>query len=63
MTTILELNTGLFPDAHTVAQSIQTRQGHDQVIHLDVSNLKADDTHSWNGAAAAILKADLIVTL
>jgi len=63
MTTILELKTGLFPDAETVANAIVTRKGYDQVEHQDVSNLKPDDTQGWNAAAAAIINADLVVTL
>lgn len=63
MMTILELNTGLFPDAATLAQSITTREGHDQIMRLDVSNLKPDDAKAWDGAVAAILNADLVVTL
>jgi len=57
------LNTGLFPDAATVEKSIATRQGLDQVIRLNVSSLQPDDTESWEAVAAAILGADLIVTL
>jgi len=63
MMTILELNTGLFPDADAVAKAIVTREGHDQVSRLDVTGLKPDDTVDWDAAAAAILSADLIVTL
>jgi len=63
MITILELNTGLFPDADVVATAITTREGHDQVVRLDVNGLKPDDTDNWDAAVAAILSADLIVTL
>lgn len=63
MITILELNTGLFPDADAVATAITTREGHDQVVRLDVNGLKPDDTDNWDAAAVAILSADLIVTL
>ena len=63
MKTILELNTGLFPDADTVAQAIATRQGNDRVIRLDVTGSQPDDTESWEAAAAAIISADLVVTL
>lgn len=63
MMTILELNTGLFPDAGTVAKSIATREGRDQVVRLDVSGLQPDDTESWDAAAAAIISADLVVTV
>ncbi|OEJ65304.1 hypothetical protein [Magnetovibrio blakemorei] len=63
MRTILELNTGLFPDGDTVANAIATRVGQDQVVSLDMSNLKIDDTESWDAAAVAILDADLVVTV
>lgn len=63
MATILELNTGLFPDGETVAKAIATREGTDSVKRLDVTCLKPDDTEGWDAAAAAILGADLIVTL
>ncbi len=61
--TILELNTGLFPDAGTVVDAIATCEGRDQVIRLDVRSSQPDDTESWEAVAAAILSADLIVTL
>ncbi|HER25685.1 MAG TPA: hypothetical protein ENI69_01105 [Rhodospirillales bacterium] len=60
---ILELNTGLFPDAETVAKSIVTCDGRNQIIHLDVTGSQADDRESWEAAAAAIISADLVVTL
>jgi len=63
MMTILELNTGLFPDAETVAKSIATREGPDQIVHQDVSGLTPDDTDSWDAVAAEIISADLVVTL
>lgn len=63
MRTILKLTTGLFPDGDTVANAIATRVGQDQVVSLDVSNLKTDDTESWDAAAVAILDADLVVTV
>ena len=59
----MQLNTGLFPDAGTVDASIKTREGVDQVIRLDVSGPQTDDTEFWDAAAAAILDADLVVTL
>jgi len=63
MRTILKLNTGLFPDGDTVANAIATRVGQDQVVSLDVSNLKTDDIEGWDAAAVAILDADLVVTV
>lgn len=63
MRTILKLTTGLFPDGDTVANAIATRVGQDQVVSLDVSNLKTDDAERWDEAAVAILDADLVVTV
>lgn len=63
MVTILELQTGLFPDGETVAKSIATREGQDQVLRLDVSGLKSDDTEKWDAVATAIISADLVVTV
>ena len=63
MKTILQLNTGLFPDAETVEEAIATREGHDQIIRLDVSNPQPGDRAVWDAAAAAILSAGLVVTL
>lgn len=63
MKTILKLYTGLFPDGDTVANAIATRVGQDQVVSLDVSNLKTDDTERWDAAAVAILDANLVVTV
>ena len=63
MTKILSLNTGLFPDADTVTNAIATRDTKDQVVRIDVSNLKPDDTEHWDAAVAAILDADLVVTV
>ncbi|MEG3617701.1 hypothetical protein V5T82_04465 [Magnetovibrio sp. PR-2] len=61
--TILELYTGLFPDADTVAASVSTRGEQDHIIHLDINDLKLSDTKRWDTAVTAILHADLVVTL
>ena len=63
MTTILELNTGVFPDAETVAQAISVRETAQRVIRVDVCSVAKNDTAQWDAAVAAILEADLIVTL
>jgi len=63
MVTILQLQTGLFPDGATVEKSIATREGQDQVVRLDVSGLKPDDTESWDAVATAIVGAELVVTV
>jgi len=63
MGTILQLNTGLFPDAVAVAEAIATRTGVDRIVRLDAGKLDCDDTDSWDGVVTAILQADLVVTL
>ncbi|MEJ2375831.1 MAG: hypothetical protein P8Y53_18225 [Pseudolabrys sp.] len=63
MRRIIELKTGLFPDAETVAAAIAASAGKVEVVRLDVSGLKPDDREAWERAAEAILAADLTVTL
>jgi len=62
MKRIIELKTGLFPDAETVAAALASMAGV-EVVHLDVSGLAAEDDEAWTRAADAILGADLTVTL
>jgi hypothetical protein len=60
---IVELKTGLFPDADRVAQAItQNETAHDVERH-DVSGLAPDDAQSWAVVAEAVLSADMVVTL
>lgn len=63
MTKILELNTGVFPDADTLAAALAARETTDCVAYLDVRALTEDQTEDWDAAVAAILEADLVVTL
>ncbi|TYB82139.1 hypothetical protein [Maritimibacter fusiformis] len=63
MTTILELKTGLFPDAERVAEAVETLGGTLTVARADTTGLAPDDTDGWAAVARAILSADLIVTL
>ena len=63
MSKILELTTGVFPDAETVSAAIATRETTDTVTRLDVRSWTADNTEDWDAAVAAILEADLVVTL
>lgn len=62
MRRIVELKTGLFPDAETVAAALAATAGV-EVVRLDISGLAADDEEAWKQAAEAILGADLTVTL
>jgi len=63
MRRIVELKTGLFPDAETVAAAIAANAARVEVIRIDVSELAPDDQEAWEKAAEAILAADLTVTL
>ncbi|MCT8970926.1 hypothetical protein [Microbaculum marinisediminis] len=60
---ILELQTGLFPDAALVAQAVETLHAGNAVEKADVTRLSRDDEHGWAEVARAILAADLVVTL
>lgn len=61
--TILELKTGLFPDAAFVAQAMEGLEGQNAVETLDVTSFSPDDEEGWARVARAILAADLVVTL
>jgi hypothetical protein len=63
MKRIVELKTGLFPDAETVAAAIAANAARVEVIRIDVSELAPEDQEAWEKAAEAILAADLTVTL
>lgn len=54
--TVLELRAGLFPDAETVAPALERLEARRAEIGTEMTE---DD---WDGIAAAILAADLIVT-
>ena len=58
---ILELHTGLFPDARTVAAALQRLEGERGVVCVDVSRPDMEEAE-WDGVLAAILAADLIIT-
>lgn len=59
---ILQLNTGLFPDAQTVMSALQIPAGADRVTTIDLSrrDLRESD---WDAAIQAVLAADRIVTV
>lgn len=60
---ILQLKTGLFPDADTVGRAVETLQGAHDVTHMDIEDLSPDDEDAWGAVAAAVLAADMLVTL
>lgn len=60
---ILELDTGLFPDAPRVDEAIETLNGPHSVVRADVKGLAPDDEDGWTALARDILAADRVVTL
>lgn len=60
---ILELKTGLFPDADTVDGAVETLTGDHDVTRMDITNLSPDDEDAWSAVTAAVLKADMLITL
>jgi hypothetical protein len=63
MKRIIELKTGLFPDAETVTAALAASAVSVEVVRLDVSDLAPEDREAWEKAVEAILAADLTVTL
>ena len=59
---ILQLNTGLFPDAQTVEAAMRTMTGAQCVTVVDIArrDLKESD---WDAAIQAILAADRVVSI
>jgi hypothetical protein len=60
---IVELNTGLFPDAPRVETALTTLDSAHDVARLDTRQLDTNDDTAWEEIATAVLGADLIVTL
>ena len=60
---ILGLNTGLFPDGGTLHAALEELAMHVDVIDMDARQTRADDDGSWDRVLAAILSADLVVTV
>jgi hypothetical protein len=63
MKRVVEMKTGLFPDAETVATAVAACAAKVEVTRLDVAGLGLDDEAGWQRVAEVILGADLIVTL
>ena len=59
---IVQLNTGLFPDAQTVMSALQVSAGADRVTTIDLTrrDLRESD---WDAAIQAMLAADRIITV
>jgi hypothetical protein len=60
---ILELRTGLFPDADAVVNAIRTQERAHDVARMDATGLSPNDEDGWAAIAAAVLEADLVVTI
>jgi hypothetical protein len=57
---IVQLNTGLFPDAQTVIAALRQTTTH-RVDVVDIRRLDLQQS-DWDGVIAAILAADLVVS-
>ncbi len=60
---IVELDTGLFPDAPRVAEALATLEETSDITRLDAGALDPKDDTAWAEIASALLGADKIVTL
>lgn len=58
---ILELHTGLFPDAQTIAAALDLPQGEPGRRRIDLARPDMGEA-DWDGVLAAILAADRIIT-
>lgn len=59
---ILELNTGLFPDAQTVAAALRQMEAAHDVTSIDIRRRDMED-EAWDRVIAAILDSDLTITI
>lgn len=58
---IVQLNTGLFPDAQTVIAALRQMTPPHRVELVDIRRLDLQE-RDWDGVIAAILAADLVVS-
>jgi len=63
MKRVLELTTGLYPDATTVEAALGAGPADMQIVRVDVSGLAPEDEQGWAEAAEAVLSADLVVVI
>ncbi|MBE7421350.1 MAG: hypothetical protein HS110_02680 [Zoogloeaceae bacterium] len=61
MKKILELNTGLFPDAQTVVAALRRMEAAHRVESIDLRRRDMKD-EAWDRVVAAILDSDLTIT-
>jgi len=59
---ILELDTGLFPDAQTVAAALRHLGSTHDVVTIDLRRPDLQDP-DWDRVVAAILASDLTISL
>lgn len=59
---ILQLNTGLFPDAQTVIAALRRMEAAHSVVSIDLRRQDMEN-EAWDKAVAAILASDLTITL
>jgi hypothetical protein len=59
---ILELNTGLFPDAQTVSAALRRMEAAHRVESIDLRHRDMED-EAWDRVIAAILDSDLTITI
>jgi hypothetical protein len=59
---ILQLNTGLFPDAQTVDAAMRQMMETDQVSIVDITRRDMRES-DWDTAIQAILAADRIISI
>jgi hypothetical protein len=59
---ILELNTGLFPDAQTVTAALRQMEAAHRVDSIDIRRRDMED-EAWDRVIKAILDSDLTITI
>jgi len=59
---ILELNTGLFPDAQTVTAALRQMEPAHRVASIDLRRRDMED-EAWDRVIEAILDSDLTITI
>lgn len=58
---ILELDTGLFPDARTVVAALRRLEPAHSVVSIDLRRRDMED-EAWDRVIAAILDSDLTIS-
>lgn len=59
---IVQLNTGLFPDAQTVIAAMRRMEAAHRVESFDLRSQEVD-SEAWDKAIAAIQASDLTITI